>query len=50
MLKKVITWAVVIFALYYIVSQPANAAALAHHAGHGFQSAASSLSRFVSSL
>ena len=50
MLKKLLTWALIAFVIYYVATQPVGAAAFAHHAGHGLQSAANSLGRFVSSL
>lgn len=50
MLKKVITWAIVLFIVYYLVSDPNGAAGAVHHAFNGLRSAGNSLSRFVSSL
>jgi hypothetical protein len=50
MLKKVITWAIVLFIVYYLVSQPHAAAGVVHSAFNGLRSAGNSLSRFVSSL
>lgn len=50
MLKKVITWAIVIFVVFYLVTQPTSAANLIHGWYNGLHSAAHSLSTFVSSL
>lgn len=50
MLKKVITWAVVIFVIYYIATQPTGAANLIHHAYNGVHAAGTSLAKFVNSL
>jgi hypothetical protein len=50
MLKKVITWAIVVFIVYYLVSDPGGAAGVVHHAFHGLAGAGNSLSRFVSAL
>jgi hypothetical protein len=50
MLKKVITWAIVIFIVYYLATQPTGAANVIHHAYNGLHAAGSSLARFVNSL
>ncbi|HEY1641667.1 MAG TPA: hypothetical protein VGG35_13320 [Streptosporangiaceae bacterium] len=50
MLKKVITWAIVLFIVYYLISHPNGAAGVVHHAFNGLRSAGQSLSKFVSSL
>jgi hypothetical protein len=50
MLKKVITWAIVVFIVYYLVSRPNGAAGAVQSALHGLRSAGESLSRFVSNL
>lgn len=50
MLKKVITWVLVVFIVYYLVSNPAGAAGAVSDALSGLRSAGDSLSRFVSSL
>jgi hypothetical protein len=50
MLKKVITWAIVVFIVYYLVSNPHGAAGTVHGVAHGLRSAGASLSKFVSSL
>lgn len=50
MLRKVITWAIVVFIVYYLVSDPGGAAGAVHHIFNGLHSAGNSLSRFVSAL
>ncbi len=50
MLKKVITWAIVIFVVFYLVTQPTAAANLIHTWYNGLKSIAHSLATFVSSL
>jgi hypothetical protein len=50
MLKKVITWAIVIFVIYYLVADPSSAANVVHSALKGLTSAGKSLANFVSSL
>jgi hypothetical protein len=50
MLRKVITWAIVVFIVYYLVTNPGGAAGAVHHIFNGLHSAGSSLSRFVSQL
>jgi hypothetical protein len=50
MLKKVITWGIVIFIIYYLVSDPGGAANVVHSALNGLRSIGRSLSSFVSSL
>ena len=49
-LKKVLTWLVVAFVLFYVIQQPEASAALVRNAGEALGSAASSLSAFVGSL
>jgi hypothetical protein len=49
-LKKVITWGIVIFIVYYLVSDPGGAAGAVHNALNGLRSAGNSLAKFVSSL
>ncbi|WP_199580345.1 hypothetical protein [Blastococcus sp. TBT05-19] len=49
-LKKVLTWLVVAFVLFYVIQQPEASAALVRNAGEALGSAASSLSEFVGSL
>jgi hypothetical protein len=50
MVKKVVTWALVLFIVYYLVSDPAGSAGVVHHAVNGLRSAGDALSAFVSSL
>jgi hypothetical protein len=50
MLKKVITWAIVIFIVYYLVTEPAAAATVVHNIWNGLKTAASALATFVNSL
>jgi hypothetical protein len=50
MLKRVITWAIVVFIVYYLVSNPHGAAGVVHSAYNGLHSAGVSLSSFVNSL
>ncbi|MCZ2859607.1 hypothetical protein [Blastococcus sp. VKM Ac-2987] len=49
-LKKVLTWVVVAFVLFYVIQQPEKSAELVRNAGEALGSAASSLSEFVGSL
>ena len=50
MLKRVITWAIVIFVVYYIATDPNGAAGFLRTAMHGLQDAGNSMSRFVNKL
>ncbi len=50
MLRKIITWAIVIFIVYYLATDPSGAASALHHAFNGLKSAGNSMSRFVNSL
>lgn len=50
MLKKVVTWAIVIFIVYYLATQPTGAANFVHHVFNGLHSAANSMAKFVDSL
>jgi hypothetical protein len=50
MLKKIITWAIVLFVVFYLATQPTGAASLVHHAYDGLHQGATSLARFVNSL
>jgi hypothetical protein len=50
MLKKIITWAIVLFIIFYVATQPSGAAGIVHHAYNGLHDAASSLATFVNSL
>ena len=50
MLKKVITWAVVIFVVYFLATQPSASANIVHTWFNAVKDVGSSLSRFVTSL
>jgi hypothetical protein len=50
MLKKVITWAIVIFIVYYLATDPTAAAAFVHNIWNALKTAASSMATFVNSL
>ena len=50
MLKKVITWAIVIFIIYYLATDPAGAAAFMHHIFNGLKTIGASLATFFNSL
>jgi hypothetical protein len=49
-LKKVITWAIVIFIVFYLVTQPTSSANLLHGWYKDIHSIGSSLAKFVTSL
>ena len=49
-LRKVITWAIVIFIVYYLATDPSGAAHFLQHAFNGLKSAGNSMSRFVNKL
>ena len=48
--KKIVTWLVVAFVVFYVIQAPEASAQLVRSAGHALGSAASSLSAFVRSL
>jgi hypothetical protein len=50
MLKKIISWAIVLFIVFYIATQPTGAAGFVHSAYNGLHDAANSMARFVNSL
>lgn len=50
MLKKVITWGIVIFVIYYMVSNPHGAGGVVHSALNGMKGLGNSISGFVASL
>jgi hypothetical protein len=50
MLRKIITWAIVLFVLFYLATEPTGAAGVVHHAYNGLHDAATSLATFVNSL
>jgi hypothetical protein len=49
-LRKVITWAIVIFIVYYLATDPSGAAHALQSAFNGLKSAGNSMSRFVNKL
>ena len=49
-LKKVLTWLVVAFVLFYVIQAPERSAQLVRNAGHALGDAASSLAEFFDSL
>jgi hypothetical protein len=49
-LRKIITWAIALFIIFYIVTQPDGAADFVHHAYNGLHDAGNSMARFVNSL
>ncbi|GAA3153714.1 hypothetical protein GCM10010531_00820 [Blastococcus jejuensis] len=49
-LKKVITWLVVAFVVFYVIQAPESSAQLVRNAGEALGDAASSLAAFVGSL
>lgn len=49
-LKKVVTWLVVAFVVFYIIQAPEQSAELVRNAGEALGDAATSLAAFVGSL
>ena len=49
-LKKVISWLVVAFVVFYVIKYPDNSAAFVKSAGQALGNAASGLANFVGSL
>jgi large-conductance mechanosensitive channel len=49
-LKKVVTWLIVAFVVFYVIQQPEKSADMVRSAGHALGAAASSMSAFVGSL
>jgi hypothetical protein len=49
-LKKVLTWLVVAFVVFYVIQAPESSAQLVRNAGQALGDAASSLASFVGSL
>jgi hypothetical protein len=49
-LKKILTWAIAIFIVFYLATQPVGAAHALHSAFTGLHSAGNSLATFVNSL
>ena len=50
MLGKIIRWAIVLFIVFYIATQPSGAAGIVHHLYNGLHDAGNSMARFVNSL
>lgn len=48
--KKIVTWAVVVFLVYYLVTKPTGAANAMHNLFNILKSAGSSLATFLNSL
>lgn len=49
-MKKALTWAAVIFVVFYLVTEPTSSGHLISSAFHGLRDAGSSLATFVHSL
>jgi hypothetical protein len=49
-LKKVITWLVVAFVVFYVIQAPESSAQLVRNAGNALGDAATSLAQFVGNL
>ena len=49
-LKKVITWLIVAFVVFYVIREPERSAEVVKSAGQALGNAASSLAAFVGSL
>ena len=49
-LKKVVTWLVVAFVIFYVIQQPEKSAEMVRGACHALGEAASSMAAFVGSL
>lgn len=49
-MKKVATWALVAFLVFYVVSQPRQAAEMVRRLGDGVMSLANGFGSFISSL
>ncbi len=50
MLKKVLVWLVIAFALFYVIQAPEASAALVRSAGNALGDAAQSLAQFLGNL
>jgi hypothetical protein len=48
--KQIVTWAIVIFLAYYLVTQPHGAGHVVHNVLNGLKSAGSSLATFLNSI
>jgi hypothetical protein len=49
-LKKIVSWAVVVFIAYYLYTQPSGAAGFTHNVFHVLRLAGGSLATFLNSL
>jgi large-conductance mechanosensitive channel len=49
-LKKVVTWLIVAFVVFYVIQAPDSSAQMVRNAGHALGDAASSFASFVKSL
>lgn len=49
-LKTILGWALVAFLVWWVIQQPTNAAHLVHNIGSFLSTAATGISRFVSSI
>ena len=49
-LKKIVTWAIVLFVVFYIATEPDGAGALVKHVSNGLHDAATSLATFVNRI
>jgi hypothetical protein len=49
-LGKIIRWAIVLFIVFYVATEPAGAANVVHHAFNGLRDAGNSMARFVNNL
>jgi hypothetical protein len=50
LLKKVVTWLLVAFVIFYVIQRPEDSAAIVRSAGSALGDAAQSLAAFVGSL
>lgn len=50
MLRKIIVWAVILFAVFYVATEPGSAAGALHGLTDHVHGAVNSLARFVASL
>jgi hypothetical protein len=48
--KKVLTWVAIAFAVFYVLSQPTDAAAAVESAGNGLRTAADAIATFFNAL
>lgn len=49
-IKKIATWAILIFLAYYLFTKPANAAGAVHNVFNMLKTAGASLAQFLNSL